>query len=67
MNASEVMFEFSNETRVKILYILLEGAQRLSDISKHLEVTTAEVSRHLSRLLRAGIIKKRDNNYRAKT
>jgi predicted transcriptional regulator len=58
MKASDIMFEFSSEIRVKILNIIKAEPQRLSDISKKLDITTAEVSRHLDRLSRSKIVAK---------
>jgi predicted transcriptional regulator len=58
------MFELSHPERLKILHILDEKPMRLSHISKELDITTAEVSRHLDRLGNARLIERDpDSNY----
>jgi predicted transcriptional regulator len=57
------MFELSHPERLKILNILKEESMRLSDISKTLDVTTAEVSRHLERLGKAKLLERDPDNH----
>jgi predicted transcriptional regulator len=58
------MFELSHQERLNILGLLKEEPHRLSHMSKKLGITTAEVSRHLDRLGRAGLIERDgENNY----
>jgi len=50
------MFELSHPERLHILHMLRDEPMRLSQLSKKLEITTAEVSRHLERLGNAKLI-----------
>ncbi|MEE9151320.1 MAG: winged helix-turn-helix domain-containing protein [Thermoplasmata archaeon] len=64
METHNLMFELSHPERLKILRILKKKPMRLSHISKKLDVTTAEVSRHLERLGNARLIEKdSESNY----
>jgi predicted transcriptional regulator len=58
MNDHELMFELSHPSRLKALRILSEKPHRLTDISKLLDLTSAEISRHLGRLANANLISK---------
>jgi predicted transcriptional regulator len=62
LKVNEVMFELSHELRVFILEQLAKTPMRLSEVSKMLEITTAEVSRHLDRLVKTNFIEKRSDN-----
>lgn len=62
IKASDVMFEFSNPLRVEIMLRLAEAPGRLTEVAKTVHVTTAEVSRHLDRLMRVGLIDKNVEN-----
>jgi len=53
------MFEVSNEDRVSILRELREQHSTYSDLSRKLDITTQEVSRHLSRLTENGLTTRR--------
>ena len=57
------MFELSHEVRVFILKQLSHKAMRLSELSSMLEITTAEVSRHLDRLSKTKLIEKKPDNH----
>jgi len=64
MESHNLMFELSHPERLKILQMLKENPMRLSHISKKLDVTTAEVSRHLDRLSNAKLIERDgESNY----
>jgi predicted transcriptional regulator len=52
------MFELSHPSRLKALHILRDKPHRLTDISKVLDLTSAEISRHLGRLSEANLISK---------
>ena len=54
----DILFELSNEDRLSIIKLLNRGSLNLTDISKRLDLTTQESSRHLSRLGDVGIIVK---------
>ncbi len=56
MESHGLMFELSHPERINILHLLKEKPLRLSQLSKELEVNTAEVSRHLDRLGKAELI-----------
>ncbi len=65
MDDSALMFELSHSGRLKALNILNKTPHRLTDISKALGLTSAEVSRHLGRLSKAHlIIKDADGRYK---
>ena len=55
----DLMFEVSNEDRVNILRELREKHSTYSDLSRKLDITTQEVSRHLSRLTENGLTTRR--------
>ena len=64
MESHGLMFELSHPERLKMLQMLKDVPMRLSQISKKLDVTTAEVSRHLDRLNKAKLIERDSgNNY----
>jgi len=46
----DLLFEFSSTERMKILKSLLEERLKLSQVSKNLDITVTEASRHLQRL-----------------
>ena len=58
MDVHELMFELSHPGRLEALRILSQKPHRLTDISKALNLTTAEISRHLGRLSKARLITK---------
>jgi predicted transcriptional regulator len=63
MESTSLMFELSHSERLKMLHILRENPMRLSELSKKMDVTTAEVSRHMERLVKARFIEKNSDNY----
>ena len=68
MESHGLMFELSHPERINILHLLKEKPRRLSQLSKELDVNTAEVSRHLDRLGKAGLIDRdSSNNYNLTT
>jgi predicted transcriptional regulator len=58
MDDNALMFELSHSGRLDALNILSKKSQRLTDLSKILGLTSAEVSRHLGRLSKANLITK---------
>ncbi len=54
----ELLFEVSNEDRLRILIRLGEGPLNVTGLSRELGVTTQEASRHLSRLGETGLTAK---------
>jgi len=56
------LFELSNEIRHKILLLILEQPTRMTNIANKLELTTPEVSRHLSRMSESKLIQKDIDN-----
>lgn len=50
MSLSDLFFELSNDTRIDILSQLHSEPQRLTDLSKNLDLPAQEISRQLSRL-----------------
>jgi len=61
MDDYELMFELSHPGRLEALRILSQKSHRLTDISKALDLTSAEISRHLGRLSKAKLITKEGN------
>ncbi|UCE10474.1 MAG: ArsR family transcriptional regulator [Candidatus Thorarchaeota archaeon] len=55
---SELLFELSNEDRLRILTELEESPAKLTHISQKLDLTVQETSRHLARMTKAGLIGK---------
>ena len=58
MSLSDLFFELSNDTRVNILKLVSVEPQRLTDISKHLDLPAQEISRQLSRLDKMSMVYK---------
>lgn len=54
----DLLFELSNEDRLRILYQLNKEAMNVTNLSKTLSLTTQESSRHISRLGKAGLTQK---------
>jgi len=54
-NLCDLFFEFSNEDRLRILKTLQNQHLTVTALSKELELTTQETSRHLSRLGEVGL------------
>ena len=63
MKCTSLMFELSHPERLKMLNILRERPMRLSVISKKMDITTAEVSRHMDRMVKTKLIEKNGDNY----
>ena len=59
----DILFEISNDIRHNILLLLHENPERMTNISKQLDLTSPEVSRHLSRLSEHKLIEKDSDNY----
>lgn len=57
-NLCELLFELSNEDRLRITRHLSAQASNVTHLSKELGFTVQEASRHLSRLSRVGITRK---------
>jgi ArsR family transcriptional regulator len=58
-NVNLLFRAFSDRTRLRILHLLLNGELCVCDIVSIVRVPQPTASRHLSYLLRAGLIKKR--------
>lgn len=54
----DLFFELSNEGRMAILFKLLEGDMKLSQISKELDLPVQEISRQLSRMDKQELVQK---------
>jgi predicted transcriptional regulator len=54
----DLLFEFSSTERMNIIQSLIEERLRLSQVSKNLDMTLTEASRHLKRLSDVHLIKK---------
>lgn len=57
-NLCNLLFELSNEDRLKILHKLAKKGMNVTNLSKALSLSTQETSRHLSRLYEVGLIQK---------
>jgi predicted transcriptional regulator len=55
---SKLLFELSNEDRLRILEVLREDPKKLTAIASSLELTVQETSRHLSRMAKSMLIQK---------
>jgi predicted transcriptional regulator len=51
----DLLFEVSNEERMRILHRLEEGGMTITSLSRALDITTQEASRHVSRLGEVGL------------
>lgn len=54
----ELHFELSNEDRVSILQLLKERPEKLTHISKEIQISNQQCIRHLNRLVEAGMVTK---------
>ena len=54
----DILFELSNEDRFNILQSLTSDNYNVTNMSRHLALTTQEASRHLNRLAEVGLIMK---------
>jgi predicted transcriptional regulator len=61
MTFYDLMFEVSNEDRVRILNELSAEPHTYSDLSRKLDITTQEVSRHVQRLTGNGLTTRRSD------
>lgn len=59
VSVEELFSAFSDRTRLRILNLLKTGETCVCDLMKVLGVPQAKVSRHLSRLRKAGLVKAR--------
>ena len=59
----DLLFEISNDYRHEILLILIDKPLRVTDISKKLDLTSQEISRHVARLGEAGLTIKDVDGY----
>lgn len=57
-NLCDLLFELSNEDRLRILHQLNKEAMNVTNLSKALGLTTQESSRHVSRLSEVGLTQK---------
>ena len=58
MDDHELMFELSHPGRLEALRLLSKKPHRLTDLSNILDITSAEISRHLGRLTKARLIER---------
>lgn len=54
----DILFELSNEDRLEILLRLVEEPSNLTNLSKMLDLTTQETSRHVSRLTEVNLTRR---------
>jgi predicted transcriptional regulator len=54
----DIFFELSNEDRLEILFKLQEDHMKVTTLSRRLEITTQECSRHIARLSEAKLVEK---------
>jgi len=59
----DLLFEMSNEYRYNILLLLREKVMRISDLTREIKFTTAEVRRHVTRLAEVGLIQRDIDGY----
>ncbi len=59
----DLMFEVSNEERVRILRVIKKKRNSFSGIARELDITTQEVSRHFNRLMEAGLTTRDRDGY----
>jgi len=59
----DVLFEISNEDRLRILRKLDEERMNITRLSRELNITTQEASRHLARLGEVGLTQKEADGY----
>jgi predicted transcriptional regulator len=54
----DLFFELSNEERMKILRELQKGSANITRLSRAMDISTQEVSRHVSRLVECDVVSK---------
>ncbi|NQT07606.1 hypothetical protein HQ586_00865, partial [Candidatus Bathyarchaeota archaeon] len=57
-NLCDILFELSNEDRMEILLRLAEEPSNLTNLSKRLDLSSQETSRHVSRLTSVKLTRK---------
>ncbi len=63
-NLCDLYFEFSNEDRLRILYLLKKEPMKLTGVAGKIGFSNQECSRHLSRLVDVGLVEKNvDGSY----
>ena len=60
---SNLYFELSNEDRLRILQILNDRHEKLTNISKEIEISNQQCMRHLNRLSEVQLIEKKNDGY----
>jgi DNA-binding MarR family transcriptional regulator len=63
----DLLFEVSNEDRLRILTRLEKEAMNITSLSRELDITTQETSRHSSRLVEMSLTRKSPDNYHSLT
>jgi predicted transcriptional regulator len=58
---SSFLFEIASNERLEILAAVLEGPRKHSEIARRLSMTGSETTRHLARLVSAGLVEKGPN------
>ena len=58
VNLDDMLFEVSSEVRLKILEVLRKSPATVTSISKELDISMTEASRHVNRLAQVGLIQK---------
>jgi predicted transcriptional regulator len=61
LDSNEILFELSNKARYGILECLYEDCLKHSELEEGLNIPGSEVSRHVKRLLKKGLIQKTDD------
>jgi DNA-binding transcriptional ArsR family regulator len=61
---AEVLSALAHPIRVAVVELLREGEQCVCDIAEHVGAERSNVSRHLSVMLRAGILRQRKDGLR---
>ncbi|MDX1534152.1 MAG: helix-turn-helix domain-containing protein, partial [Thermoplasmata archaeon] len=59
MKTPELLFELSHPTRLAILRLLDGQSERLTQVARNVKARSPETSRHLDRLVAAGLVEKR--------
>ena len=54
--ASEVLKALSNETRIKIMCLLMDGEKSTGEIARRTEMRLPAISQHLSKMKAAGLV-----------
>jgi predicted transcriptional regulator len=59
----DLLFELSNEVRLRILFKIEKASMKVTSMARELDITNQECSRHIARLVEAGLVEKDSDGF----